>query len=108
MDLDRSCIMSRLIACWKYLTRRRSRTECRAKTRRRPRTMLSIDALESRQLLSTLIVLDFNGATREDLEQVCDRMACWPDHPTTHGLVGFVQGFALLGRDHTWTTGEFP
>jgi Ca2+-binding RTX toxin-like protein len=68
---------------------------------RRPPALRPLERLDERDLPSTLVLLDFNGATQDDLDRAARYAPAWPDHPTAGGLpYGFVAGFAILNSDY--------
>jgi Ca2+-binding RTX toxin-like protein len=59
----------------------------------------TLEALEGLNLPSTLVLLDFNGATQAEVDAASDYARSWRDRPTSGGLVGFVQGFSALNAE---------
>ena len=77
------------------LSRRTRRTKS---TRRRS---VAPEALEPRELLTSLILMDFDGATQAELDQiVSEGVATWSDRPTAGGLVGFREGFDSMNMSN--------
>lgn len=70
---------------------RPSRTPCKTRNRFRP----NLEVLEGLNLPSTLVLLDFNGATQTELNAATSYAEHW-HAPTSGGIPGFVQGFPVL------------
>ncbi len=79
------------------LTPRNRRTSPNRR-QRRP----SLELLEARRPLSATILLHFDGATQQQIDNIVGQIPTWPDHPTSGGLIGFVEGFPTLNQIQTW------